>query len=586
MADTADAGHRFAPGRAQTVSPFRSLPVRISLIVFGATLITSLAVTATSVRLIDEFLRGKIEQNFPAILESAGKRLELWYDQRLLEIGVFANSGILTENAPRLSAGPGGQRSGQAAREVEQYLSYVLDHFPQYDALFILGPDARPLLRVGANFPIPKELIQHELSAGKEPRMSRAVDVGGRVVQVASARLTSRGEESAGTLHAVLRLETVRKILESDELSEFGEIFLLDESGRYLAASQERMRAGTWTTPALERRERAGVLDYSDHAGERVVGSTRPVARFGWMLAVEEPYSEAFAPVVDRVRRILAINLAIVLLFSLAAFRVARSTAKPIEALSNTARRISAGEKGIELPENDRRDEVGILTRSFAEMTTRLAANARDLEQSQAETEAAVEAMRLKNAELERANEILEQLSITDGLTKLHNHRYFQEHLGREVKRAQRSNTPLSLVLIDLDNFKTWNDRLGHSGGDEILRRIAEIMGEITRGTDLLARYGGEEFALLLPATDLEGAQQLAEKIRTAVARTEFFIEPPSERQPVTVSIGVSTLTSDKESLFDDADEALYRAKATGRDCVMIADPKLKPTRKRRTRKK
>ena len=181
-----------------------------------------------------------------------------------------------------------------------------------------------------------------------------------------------------------------------------------------------------------------------------------------------------------------------------------------------------------------------MLTRTFNEMTTRLESNARDLEASKAETEKAGEVMREQNEELLRMNEILEQLSITDGLTTLHNPRYFQEHLAKETKRAGRTKEPLALVLIDIDHFKIWNDRLGHSGGDDILRRIAEIMQQLIRETDLLARYGGEEFALVLPNTELEGAVQLAEKIRSTVAETRFFIDPPSERQALTVSVGVA----------------------------------------------
>jgi diguanylate cyclase (GGDEF)-like protein len=130
----------------------------------------------------------------------------------------------------------------------------------------------------------------------------------------------------------------------------------------------------------------------------------------------------------------------------------------------------------------------------------------------------------------------------------------------------------LSLILIDIDRFKLWNDRLGHAGGDEILRRMAEVLSELVRETDLLARYGGEEFALIAPNTDLEGARLLAEKIRQEVASTSFVIDPPSEREPLTVSIGVASYQGDRVRLFHHADRALYRAKESGRDCVMVAD--------------
>ncbi len=559
MPDGQEGLHRPTPAaNAQRVNPLRSLPARISFIVLGATLITSLVITAISVRSIDDFLRRRIEQNFPAILESTGKRLDLWYDQRLLELGVFSSSGILSENAPLLSRDLRTKRARRARGEVEQYLAYVLDSFPQYDALLVLGPDSQLLLWVGKTFDLPESLFQGALSGVTKPSLSPAIPLGSEMLQLVSAPLAGKGHEPAGTLHAVMRMEVMAEVLAADEVGEFGEVFLLDGSRSYLVASPERLTSKTWNAPSLDAGSGATFIDHYDYAGERVVGSARPMGRFGWILAVEVPYNDAFAPVVSGMRRILGINVAIVLLFALAAFRIARSIVKPIEALSNTARRISEGESGIELPDSNRRDEVGILTRTFKEMTRRL------------ETSAAQ--MRDQNTELQRMNEILAQLSITDGLTKLHNHRYFQEHLAIEVKRSIRNNQPLSLVLIDIDHFKMWNDQLGHAGGDEILRRIAEIMQRFTRGTDLLARYGGEEFALLLPATELDGSVQLAEKIRAAIAETEFFTDRPNERKPVTVSIGVSAFLGDRRVFFDDADQALYRAKRGGRDCVMVAE--------------
>ena len=179
----------------------------------------------------------------------------------------------------------------------------MLDSFAQYDALLILGPDAEPLMWVGSDFALPDALIQAELSAVEERHLTNAIDIGSEIIQLASARLGSVGSQRPGTLHAVLRLEAVGRVLETDQLSEFGEIFLLDESGAYLAASAERMRAGTWTSPTLHTGDRAVVVDYSDYEGERVVGSSRPVERFGWILAVEEPYNEAFLPVVHGIRR-------------------------------------------------------------------------------------------------------------------------------------------------------------------------------------------------------------------------------------------------------------------------------------------
>jgi diguanylate cyclase (GGDEF)-like protein len=173
------------------------------------------------------------------------------------------------------------------------------------------------------------------------------------------------------------------------------------------------------------------------------------------------------------------------------------------------------------------------------------------------------------NAKLQQANELLEQLSITDGLTKLHNHRFFQDQLTREIKREARTSTPLSLLLIDIDDFKSLNDRFGHAAGDELLHGLALIMNATVRSSDLLARYGGEEFAVLAPDTDQEGAYQLAGKLRTAIAESSFILGDSMRLTRATVSVGVSQFKGDRKKFFDEADRALYRAKASGKNCVM-----------------
>lgn len=267
------------------------------------------------------------------------------------------------------------------------------------------------------------------------------------------------------------------------------------------------------------------------------------------------------------------LGMALSLLAAWATQWVVSLALQPIDALVETARRISRGDESAAIPAlPSAQDELARLTHSFREMKERLDDRADRLVSSQQQVAETNERLRIQNDELQRVNEVLEQLSITDGLTKLHNHRFFQEFLAREVKRADRSNEPLSLILIDIDHFKTWNDKLGHAAGDEILRRVAEVMNDVIRDTDLLARYGGEEFALIVPNTTYEGALALAEKIRSSIAETRFLLVPPSEDTRLTVSVGVAFYDGDRASLFNDADRALYSAKERGRDCVVAAD--------------
>jgi diguanylate cyclase (GGDEF)-like protein len=175
-----------------------------------------------------------------------------------------------------------------------------------------------------------------------------------------------------------------------------------------------------------------------------------------------------------------------------------------------------------------------------------------------------------RNLNLQQANEMLEQLSITDGLTQLHNHRFFQDHLTQQIKRVSRTHEPLSLLLADIDDFKLLNDRFGHAAGDELLRRLAAIMSDSIRDSDLLARYGGEEFAILADDTDLLGAYQVAEKLRTAVSETSYILGESRRPARVTVSVGVSQYDGNRKKFFEVADRALYQAKAIGKNCVVM----------------
>ncbi|HBG06579.1 MAG: hypothetical protein A2075_13775 [Geobacteraceae bacterium GWC2_58_44] len=172
--------------------------------------------------------------------------------------------------------------------------------------------------------------------------------------------------------------------------------------------------------------------------------------------------------------------------------------------------------------------------------------------------------------ELREINKRLNVLSNTDPLTKLYNRRYLMESFDREMKRQKRSNSFLTVLLIDVDRFKIVNDVFGHQRGDEVLVAVAEAAREMLRCNDIAARYGGEEFVLLLPETSLSGGVVAAERLREAVRAISFAA--PMENLAVTVSIGVATFPSPSidgvDALLQKADEALYRAKNGGRNRV------------------
>lgn len=169
-------------------------------------------------------------------------------------------------------------------------------------------------------------------------------------------------------------------------------------------------------------------------------------------------------------------------------------------------------------------------------------------------------------AKLERINAQLETQSVTDSLTGLYNRRAFAQQLGQSIAHAERSGEPLSLVMIDIDHFKSLNDTFGHLAGDEVIRQLGDVIRATARTGDIAARYGGEEMAVILPGSDRDAATVLAERLRRAVEAT------PWARRAITVSVGATTCTTGKTGateIVSQADKALYRAKHLGRNRVV-----------------
>jgi len=191
----------------------------------------------------------------------------------------------------------------------------------------------------------------------------------------------------------------------------------------------------------------------------------------------------------------------------------------------------------------------------------------------QKQRDEAFKALEESQRDLAAANLELKKISSLDGLTGVPNRRKFDERLRLEWNRTMRQSSSLSLIMLDIDYFKMFNDTYGHQSGDECLKKVASALAEsLCRDTDLVARYGGEEFAIILPGTGIEGAEKVAEKIRCSVEKLSIPHRGSDVADFVTVSLGVSTMIPGRKNEIENvilaADKALYKAKARGRNRV------------------
>lgn len=302
------------------------------------------------------------------------------------------------------------------------------------------------------------------------------------------------------------------------------------------------------------------------------VPAHHPAADLGWTVVTRQPLDLALADA-RQARWTAAVGGSLTAaLVTLLAWSVTGRLTRPLHRIARAARELRAGRLDTPMPVVRSPREVQELSQALAEMTASLVSHERELEAANRELEQRVAD---RTAELTRvteslrlANVRLERLAHRDPLTGLPNRRSLTETLHAEVRRHRRSGQALTLALADVDHFKRVNDTHGHATGDAVLRAVAEALVKGCRVTDLVGRFGGEEFLLLLPETDLAGARVACEKLR---ARVQALSGPV----PVTMSFGVvspAQYFSTMEEALNAADQALYRAKAEGRNRVCVYD--------------
>jgi diguanylate cyclase (GGDEF)-like protein len=518
--------------------------IRNKLLAFAvlATLIPSCSTAWVSYRHNKQSLGEKITGELQSVSSETAREIDLWLKERLYDLRVFASSYEVSENLD-----PHAKPGRHALTRLNDYLTSVRERFSDYEELIVTDP-AGSAVATSASHAGPVHLPENWLN---DVRVNGAAvgdpfwdEVHGKEVIIAAVPIRLASGQFMGAMMAKLNLGSVDEMLKRAAPRPSGQVYLITAQGKVITSSRTgstqpmRSQLPEATTRALQHRQ-AATLEYNGFDQERVVGSLRHIPRLNWSVVSEVPVRKAYEQVIRLRNETALIVTALLLGVGLLAYFLGLLIVRPLDRLTRGAAEVAAGDLAVDLPVTSG-GEVGYLTEVFNNMVARL----------------------------REGRQELERLSVTDVLTKLYNRRHLMETLASEIQRCRRHQRVLSLVMVDVDEFKKYNDAYGHPAGDKVLAEVASVLRKFTRDVDCVSRYGGEEFLLVLPETQMEGAVQVSERIREYLANTKFG------GGTITLSIGIAEFPAhgdSAEAVIASADAAMYQAKRAGRDRVASA---------------
>jgi diguanylate cyclase (GGDEF)-like protein len=511
-----------------------SLRDRILLFAVLAALVPALVTAWVSYFQNKNAIGERLARQLEGVSSQATREVDLWRKDGAYNLKVFTGSYEVSENL---------DRTPRPAR-LRNYLASLRDRLPDYAVLSVIDLQGRVVASSPQDAPAPPlplewlSEIRGDRTVVGQPYWDEKL--GAPVVTLVVP--VRAGARPIGALGATARLRPLHRTLKDLAPTGGGRVVLLGSDNGVVLGPDS-------TTPALMQiqlgiagrasQRGGGIVEYTSVDGTPVVGSFRSVPSLPWTVVAELPAGEAFSQL--RHLRLIAVLVVAMLVIGvgLVAYLLGLLLVQPLDRLTEASQQVAAGDFAVELPVLGG-GEVGALTQVFNEMVVKLRKN----------------------------RDELERLSVTDDLTNLYNRRRLMEELDAEVRRCQRLKHPFAVVMVDVDNFKSYNDDFGHMAGDQVLVRVAQLLKESVREVDSVARYGGEEFVVVMPEATEREAATLAERLRQGVAKEPFA------HRSVTISLGVAQYPLNgetSEAMLAAADSALYDAKRAGRNSVAQA---------------
>ena len=528
-------------GRVLTALGLGSVRTTILTLAVLATLIPALATSYISYQQNRRAIRAKLDEQLSGASNQAAREMGLWLKERLYDLRVFASSYEVTENIEHATP--------QTRRRLSDYLGSVNDRFADYSELMVVAPDLRTVAsseRVPGSLHLAGNWLQRARLG--DPVLGDPVrgDSATSATMEIAVPIVSPSGRFLGVLAGRLNFHGIEQLLREQVTGRDDRVAVVQPGGQVIASAGGTVTALPEETLRRLRGAESTTVSYQAPDGLAVVGALSAVPRSDWSAVAEIPAASAFRDI-RRLRDATALLLVVLLgVVGSLAYGLGLLIVQPLGRLTLAANRVAGGDLSVDVPASGG-GELSHLAGVFNDMVRRL---------------------REGHAELER-------LSVTDELTGLANRRRLTAELERELRRSGRHGRPVSILMLDVDHFKHFNDTYGHPAGDAVLKRLASTVRECVRDVDTVARYGGEEFTVILPETPVAEAARVAERIRASAEQDRFTPEGESVPLNVTVSIGYAWFPENAgtpDALIEAADQALYRSKESGRNRVTAAD--------------